>query len=93
MAAESPLPYDKDGGEYHRGDMTIDEQKSTYDMFMGLSKWGSLAVIAVVLWSTVAFAVGAGWLTALMVTVVVVAIGIFLLREKKQKAEQVHPRR
>ena len=77
------VPYDVDGGEYHRGDQEISEQRSTYDVFMSLTKWGSLAVAAVVLWGTVAFAVGAGWLTALMVTVVFVGLGIFVLREKK----------
>ena len=78
------VSYDADGGEYHRGDMEIAEQRSTYDMFMGLSKWGSLAVAAVVLWGTVAFAVGAGALVAFGVVIVFVALGIFVLREKKK---------
>jgi hypothetical protein len=83
------VPYDADGGEYHRGDQEIGEQRSTYDVFMGLTKWGSLAVAAVVLWATLAFAVGTGWLNALMITVVFTALGWFVLREKK--SEQVRP--
>ena len=78
------VPYDADGGEYRHGDMEIIEQRSTYDLFMGLSKWGSLTVAAVVIWGTVAFAVGAGPLTAFLVVAVFIALGVFLLREKKK---------
>lgn len=77
-----PLPYDRDGGEYNRGDMIIDEQQSTYHVFMGLTKWGSLAVVAVVLWASLAFATGAGLFTATLATIAFVAIGVFVLREK-----------
>jgi hypothetical protein len=77
-----PLPYDRDGGEYNRGDMIIDEQQSTYHVFMGLTKWGSLAVVAVVLWASLAFAAGAGVINATLITAVLVVVGVFLLREK-----------
>lgn len=81
--ADGPAPYDADGGAYHRGDMEIAEQQSTYEVFMGLTKWGSLGVAALVLFLTLTFATGAGWLTAVIATVVMTAIGVFLLREKK----------
>jgi ATP/ADP translocase len=81
--AGGPVPYDADGGEYHRGDMEIVEQRATYDVFMGMTKWGSVAVIVLVLFLTLTFATGAGWLTALIVSLVVLAASIFLLREKK----------
>ena len=77
------LPYDKDGGEWHRGDQIIDEQRATYDVFMGLTKWGGLAVIAVVAWATMTFATEAGFLTGVFVAAVIVVLGVLLLREKK----------
>lgn len=80
MAAEASVHHDHDGGEYHRGEMEIGEQRSTYQVFMGLSKWGSLAVAAVVLWATVTFAVGAGLMVGTLSAVVFVVIGFFLLR-------------
>ena len=86
-----PLSYDVDGGEYNRGDQIIDEQRSTYDVFMGLTKWGGLAVIAIVAWATLAFATEAGVLTAFIVAAVVVGLGVLLLREKKPEPATRRP--
>lgn len=86
MAASGPLPYDTDGGDYHRGDMDIAEQRSTYDVFMGLTKWSSLAIAALILFLTITFATAAGWFTALIATVVLVALGVFFLRDKRTDA-------
>ncbi len=69
--------------DYHRGEMDIHEQRSTYDMFMGLTKWGSLAVAALVVFLTLCFATGAGFLTSTIATVVMIAGGVYFLREKK----------
>ncbi len=87
MAAEAPLPYDKDGGEYHRGDMIIEEQRSTFNVFMALTKWGSVAVAAVLIWATLAFAVGTGVLTAFLVAAVFTAACIFFLRKADTDVE------
>jgi hypothetical protein len=69
--------------EYHRGDMDIHEQVSTFNFFIGLTKWGSLAVAALVLLLTVWFCTPAGFLGALVSTAILTAIGIVVLREKK----------
>jgi hypothetical protein len=66
--------------EYHRGDMDIHEQASTYAFVMGLTKWGSLAIAAAVLFLTLWFCTSAGFLGALVTAVVVVAVGIVVLR-------------
>lgn len=87
MAAQAPLPYDKDGGEYHRGDMVIEEQRSTYNVFMSLTKWGSVAAAAVVIWATLSFAVGTGVLTATLITAVLVAASVFFLRKGETDVE------
>lgn len=72
-------------GEYHRGEMEMAEQRSTYDVFMGLTKWGSLAIAALVLFLTLTFATATGAFTAFLVTAVFVAAAVYLLREKKEQ--------
>jgi hypothetical protein len=83
MAADGPVPYDVDGGEYHRGDMNIAEQRSTYEAIMGLTKWSSLAIAVLLVFLTLTFATEAGWLSALIVSAVLTAAGVFFLREKR----------
>lgn len=72
-------------GEYHRGEMEIAEQASTFDAFMGLTKWGSLAIAALLVFLILTFATGAGVFTAFLVTAVFAALGVFVLREKKSQ--------
>lgn len=69
--------------DYRRGEMEIGEQVSTYGLVMALFKWGSLAVAAIVVFSTLLFAAGAGFIASAGVTVVMVAAGVYFLREKK----------
>jgi hypothetical protein len=69
--------------DYHRGDMDIHEQVSTFHLVMGLTKWGSLHVAAVVLFLTLWFCTSAGFLGALIAAVVVFALGVLLLRGGK----------
>jgi len=69
--------------EYHRGEMDISEQTSTYHAVMGLTKWGSLAVIVAVLMLTLWFCTPAGFLGGLIPGVLVAAIGMLVLRDKK----------
>ncbi|MBC7166381.1 aa3-type cytochrome c oxidase subunit IV [Phenylobacterium sp.] len=72
--------------DYHRGEMDIHEQKATFDLFIGLTKWGSLAVIAGVLFLTLFFCTGAGFIGAAASAVVVTAIGVLVLRAKPEAA-------
>jgi hypothetical protein len=66
--------------DYHRGEMDIHEQAATYNFVMGLTKWGSLTIAVAVLFLTLWFCTGAGFLGALVTAVVVAAIGVLLLR-------------
>lgn len=68
--------------EYHRGEMDISEQQATYKAIMGLTKWGSLAIVVAVLMLTLWFAVGAGFFGGLIPGVVVTALGVLFLRDK-----------
>lgn len=69
--------------EYHRGEMDISEQNSTYIAVMGLTKWGSLALAVALLMLTVWFCTPAGFFGGLIPGVILLAAGIFFLREKK----------
>jgi thiamine transporter ThiT len=69
--------------EYHRGEMDISEQESTYHAVMGLTKWGSLALAAAILVLTLWFCTPAGFFGGLIPGVVLTVLGIIFLREKK----------
>lgn len=68
--------------EYHRGEMDIQEQASTYALFGGMTKWGSLALAALLSWLVLWFCTPAGFMTGAIVGVVVTVLGILVLREK-----------
>ena len=72
----------KPAADYHRGEMDIHEQQSTFHAFVGMTKWGSLALavslVTLVLW----FCTPVGFLGAIVTGVVLLAIGVFALREK-----------
>jgi hypothetical protein len=71
--------------EYHRGEMDIHEQVSTFHAFNLLTKWGSLATVVALLVLTLWFCTDAGFLGGLVTGLVVTAIGVAVLREKKTK--------
>jgi hypothetical protein len=71
-------------GSYHRGEMDIAEQVSTFDFFNTMTKWGSLFVGSLVLFLTLWFCTGAGFGGALITVVIADVIGVVLLREKPQ---------
>ena len=72
--------------EYHRGEMEISEQQATYDLFMGLTKWGSLLTAAtlfgLVLWFCTGADFWAGLFQGAIGFVVLMVVGWFLLRKK-----------
>ena len=72
----------KQASHYERGHMEIGEQQQTFDLFIGMTKWGSLAAAALVLLFTLWFCTGAGFLGAVISAAVVVAVGVMLLRDK-----------
>ena len=74
-----------EGHDYHRGDMDIREQANTFHAFGALTKWLSLATAVILLTLTLWFATDAGFFGGLITGVVVLAIGIWVLRERKPK--------
>jgi hypothetical protein len=70
--------------DYHRGDMDINEQVSTFKLVMGMTKWGSLLTAVTILFFTLLFATETGFLGSLVAAVVVLAVGIAVLRDRGQ---------
>ena len=68
--------------DYHSGDQDITEQVATYQLFGGLSKWGSLAVAVLVTMLTLWFCLGAGFLGGAIPGAVLLALGLVFLRSK-----------
>jgi hypothetical protein len=69
--------------EYHRGEMDIHAQQSTFRAVMTGTKWSSLAVVVGVLFFTLLFCTEAGFGSALLAAIVVAAVGIFALRSRE----------
>ena len=65
---------------YHRGDMDISEQESTFHLVMNLTKWGSLHLASLLLFLVLWFCTPVGFLGGLISGAVVMALGIVLLR-------------
>lgn len=73
---------DADASAYVRGDMQINEQVSTFHLFMGLTKWGALAVACVLVFLTLWFHPGGNLMAALVGAVVLGGVGFFALKPK-----------
>ena len=72
--------------DYHRGEMDIQEQVSTFNLVMGLTKWGSLVLAAFLLFLVLWFCTPAGFLAGFISGGVRLALGIVLLRSKPEAA-------
>jgi thiamine transporter ThiT len=70
-------------GDYHRGEMDIHEQVSTFHLVMALTKWGSLILASFLLFITIWFCTKAGFVAGLISGLVVLILGIVALRERK----------
>jgi hypothetical protein len=66
--------------EYHRGEMDIHEQVSTFHLVMNITKWGSLVIAAALLTLVLWFCTSAGFLTGVITGAVVLTLGIIILR-------------
>jgi hypothetical protein len=72
--------------EYHRGDMEIHEQVSTYHLFISLAKWGSLALAAFLIFIVLWFCTATGFFGSAAVGAVIAVAGFFVLREHDEPA-------
>jgi hypothetical protein len=70
--------------DYHRGEMDIHAQQSTYKLFMGLSKWGALYTAALILFLSLWLCAHAGFLRSALATIVMIVLGTLFLADKKK---------
>ena len=70
--------------DYVRGSQHIDEQSSTFQLFINLAKWGSLLVAATLAFLVLWFQPGGSFIGGAITAVVILAIGVFALRSKKK---------
>jgi Bacterial aa3 type cytochrome c oxidase subunit IV len=69
--------------DYVRGSQEISEQESTYQLFMGMAKYGSLAIAALLALLTIWFMPGGSFIGGAIAFVVMMAAGIVFLRKPK----------
>ena len=69
--------------EYHRGDMDIHEQKTTYHAFGVGTKWGCVALASLLIFLVLYFCTDVSFFPAIGTGVLVLVLGIVFLREKK----------
>jgi hypothetical protein len=70
---------------FQRGGMDTQEQRSTWSLFMGLTKWGALFVAVLVLFLVVWFCVGAGLGAAFVTALITTVLGVAFLGKKPAK--------
>ena len=68
--------------EYHHGEQDIREQQATFHDAMIATKWAIVALAALITFLTMWFCTAAGFFSAFAAAVVILAVGIFALRER-----------
>ena len=70
--------------DYVHGSQEISEQEATFHAFMGLTKWGSLIIAAVLMFLTLWFQPGGSLVTGFITMVVMLVAGYFFLKSGKK---------
>jgi len=68
--------------DYHRGDMDITEQVTTFRDAMTVTKWSCLVIAVGVLFFTLLFCTDTGFFGSLIPAVIVAAVGVFALKSR-----------
>ena len=68
--------------DHVHGEMEIHQQQTAFKGFMLMTKWGSLAMAVILLAATLWFCTPAGFVGGLVPAVILLALGVFFLREK-----------
>jgi hypothetical protein len=71
----------KQASTYTRGEMNIQEQAATFELVMGITKWGSLTIGVALLFLVMWLCAGVGFLGSALTAVVATAAGVFFLRD------------
>jgi hypothetical protein len=68
--------------DHTHGEMDILQQQNAFEGFMRMTKWGSLAVAVIVLFATLTFCTDAGVGTGALLSLILLVLGVFFLRDK-----------
>jgi len=64
---------------YKRGEMEINDHQGTFSGFMGISKYGAVAIIVMLMFPILTFAANVAWSASLLVSVILgVVLGVAL---------------
>ena len=72
--------------EYHRGEMPVQGQRSTYMMFNGMLHWCATGIAAMVAFLVLWLCAHIAFLGALVVAVLIVAVGVWFNRSAGHNA-------
>lgn len=61
-------------------EMDYPEHEKTYAMFLALTKYGTLGCVVLLIGMAVGFFTAAGFITATIVTILLLALGVYLLK-------------
>lgn len=70
--------------DYTRGKMEITDHEGTFSGFMGISKYGAVTIIVMLMFPILTFAANVAWLAALIISVVLGVVLGFVLKFKVQ---------
>ena len=73
--------------DYQHGAMNVTEQQKTFELVMGMTKWGSLVLASFLLFVVLWFCTpSAGFMGGAIAGVVLLSLGVVFLREKPAPA-------
>jgi energy-converting hydrogenase Eha subunit B len=68
-------------GEYHHGEMSVADQRSTYTLFNAMLHWCGAGIAALVAFLTIWLCAHAGFITGAVVAVVIMAVAFLAARK------------
>lgn len=70
---------EKSGPVETGAEMDYTEHEKTYDMFLALTKYGTLLCVAIIIGMAIGFFTTAGVITASLITIIICAVGYYTL--------------
>ncbi|ESQ89324.1 aa3-type cytochrome c oxidase subunit IV [Asticcacaulis benevestitus] len=75
-------PHDHSTDDYVRGEMDVHEHQHSFELFVNMTKWGSLVISVGLVFLIVLTSTKLGFITAVVSSVVVAGLGWVMLKKK-----------
>ncbi|CAL4867982.1 hypothetical protein MMA231_02255 [Asticcacaulis sp. MM231] len=75
-------PHDHSTDDYVRGEMDVHEHQHSFELFVNMTKWGSLVITVALVFLIVLTSTKLGFITAVVSAVVVAGLGWVVLKKK-----------